>query len=89
MQLFEPSLLRNLLLEEFNAVRTFLAPYAAKYNVRDNVIQTVSANIPAALPTPEIGAFRDELSKSADSAEAMEKALRFLGKKTFVRLFPL
>jgi hypothetical protein len=45
-------------------------------------------NIPATLPSQEVGAFRDDLMKAASVVEALEKGFRFLGKSTFRRIFP-
>lgn len=88
VQVFEPPMLRTILFDEFNAVRHFVAPLAAKHPDVSAVRQTIIQNIPPTLPGQEVGAFKDELSKAADATDAMEKGLRFLGKKTFVRIFP-
>ncbi len=88
MELFEPHLLRTIVFDEFNAVRAYVGPTAGRYPIVAQVIQTINRNTPPSLPAPEVGAFRDELNKSADSTEAMEKALRFLGRKSFLRIFP-
>lgn len=86
--LFEPQLLRSILFDEFNAVRSFIAPVAARHPNIDTVRAAIIQNIPAELPAQETGAFRDELTKATDVAEAMERGLRFLGRKTFSRVFP-
>jgi hypothetical protein len=86
--LFEPQLLRSILFDEFNAVRSFIAPIAARHPNIETVRTTIMQNIPPELPTQETGAFRDELGKATDVAETLERGLRFLGRKTFSRVFP-
>ncbi len=88
VQLFEPHLLREILLYEFNGVRDFVSTRAEKYPDVEAVRKIIRENIPSSLPGPETGAFRDDLAKAQSSIEALEKGLRFLGKSTFLRIFP-
>jgi hypothetical protein len=87
VQLFEPQLLRTLELNEFNRARSFLAPRAAKYPDLAAVKADILSNIPQTLPTEERGAFENEVSKATTVIAAMELLLRFLGRRTFDRVF--
>jgi hypothetical protein len=88
-KIFEPQLLRAIVFDEFNAVRNYLQPYCQKYTNLDNVKATIAANVPPTLPKQESQAFETELAKAVNVLEAMERGLRFLGRKTFRRIFPL
>lgn len=88
VQIFEPQMLRTILFNEFDAVRRFVASHAIANPDVAAVRQKIIQNIPSTLPLQEVGAFKDELSKATDSTEALEKGLRFLGRDTFVRIFP-
>jgi hypothetical protein len=87
VQLFEPFLLRLIDLDEFNGVREFVAPYAARFPNLDQVKAMVKQNIPASFSQEERTAFQNEIDKETQVHEAMERFLRFLGKRTFVRVF--
>jgi hypothetical protein len=87
-KIFEPQLLRALVFDEFNAVRHYLASYCQKYTDLQAVKTTISTNVPPTLPTQESQAFETELTKATTVIEAMERGLRFLGRKTFNRIFP-
>jgi hypothetical protein len=88
VQLFEPQLLRTLELNEFNRVRLFLAPRAGAYPDLATVRTDILGNIPPTLPAEERGAFENEVTKATTVTAAMELLLRFLGRKTFDRVFP-
>jgi hypothetical protein len=88
-KLFEPQLLRAIVFDEFNAVRRYLEPYCQRYTTLQNVKSTIGENVPPTLPIQESQAFETELAKAATVMEAMERGLRFLGRKTFKRIFPL
>lgn len=88
VQLFEPYLLRLIVLDEFNSVRRFVKPIAAKYTDLNAVKTTIKQNIPAPLSSQERAAFENEIDKDTQVHEAMERFLRFLGKSTFQRVFP-
>ena len=87
-KIFEPPLIRRIIFDEFDAVRTFLAPYIAKYSNLTDVKALIAANVPPTLPPQESQAFETELNKAANVTQAMERGLRFLGRQTFVRIFP-
>jgi len=87
-QFFEPTLLQNILFDEFNSVRDFVSPLAVRYPDLQAVRQSILQNIPSTLPTQEVGAFKDELTKAVDVVEALEKGFRFLGQSSFRRIFP-
>src|SRR6476620_2494932 len=76
-QLFEPHLLRGVMFDEFNAVRSFVQPFQQAYPNLTDVRTTLSNNVPNTLPQPEIEAFRADLDKAVNVQEAMERGLRF------------
>jgi hypothetical protein len=86
--LFEPWLLRTILLNEFNAVRAYLQPRATKYPNLAQVKATIIANVPPTIPAPERTDFINEVSSTTTVIEAMEVLLRFLGSSTLERVFP-
>ena len=86
---FEPQLLRALVFDEFNAVRHYLEPYCQHYTDLNAIKATIAANVPPSLPVQESQAFETELAKATNVMETMERGLRFLGRKTFKRIFPL
>ncbi len=89
VQLFEPTLLRMILLDEFNAVRSYVKPYADKHSLLTDDRAKIKENIPSTLPTQERAAFESDLDKTSTVTEAMELFLRFLGRANFNRVFPL
>jgi hypothetical protein len=89
VQLFEPALLRGILLDEFNAVRNYIHPYAVKYSTLADNKARIKGNIPPSLLAQERAAFENDVDKAGTVTEAMEFFLRFLGRKTFNRVFPL
>jgi hypothetical protein len=89
VQLFEPHWLRTILLNEFNAVRAYVAPYVSRYSDLSDVKKRVKENIPPTLPDAERAAFESDLEKAATVVPAMELFLRFVGLGTFKRVFPL
>jgi hypothetical protein len=88
VQLFEPQLLRTILLNEFSAVREYVAPYAAKYPGLPMVQAKIKANIPPSLPAAERAAFENDIDHAPNEQIALEKFLGFLGRRTFNRVFP-
>lgn len=90
VQIFEPYLLRQILLDEFNAVRQLVRPIASKAKYKDinQVRDKIRQNIPETLSPQERVAFLNEIDKDLQVHEAMERFLRFLGKSTFKRVFP-
>ena len=89
VQLFEPALLRTILLDEFNAVRNYIQPYADKYSDLGADKVKIAQNIPPTLPPQERAAFDSDLDKTNAVIDAMELFLRFLGRASFNRVFPL
>jgi len=89
VQLFEPELLRTILLDEFNAVRQYIQPFATQYPDLNVVKERIKINIPPTLPLQERAAFENEVDKANTVIDAMERFLRFLGRGTFERVFPL
>jgi len=87
VQLFEPFLLRLIDLDEFNGVREFVEPYAARFPNLEEVKTKVKQNIPTSFSQEERTAFQNEIDKETQVHEAMERFLRFIGKRTFVRVF--
>jgi hypothetical protein len=94
IQIFEPFLLRSILIKEDDEVRNFVEPFAAKYPITagdktklDEVKQMIFGNIPKQLPDEERSAFKNDIEKDTQVHEAMEHFLRFLGRGTFLRVF--
>jgi hypothetical protein len=87
VQLFEPYLVRSIILEEFNEVRWFVSRYASKFSDLSTVKTMIKQNIPASLSQQERAAFENEVNKDEQAHEAMERFLRFGGRKTFLRIF--
>lgn len=89
VQLFEPALLRTILLDEFNAVRNYAQPHADKHSNLPDDKGKIKRNIPSTLPAQERAAFESDLDKTDTVIDAMELFLRFVGRATFNRVFPL
>jgi hypothetical protein len=83
VQLFEPSLMREVILDEFFAVRSFVQKYAASHPDLDALRALITENLPPDLPEPERQAFLSELALAKTVIEAMEKFLRFVGVSAF------
>lgn len=88
VQLFEPLLLRTILLNEFEAVRAYVLPRASKAGGLAKVKTDIKNNIPPTLPTDEKSAIENEVDKAADDVVAMERFFRLAGKQIFDRVFP-
>jgi hypothetical protein len=89
VNLFEPKLLRDILLDEFNAVRAFVTTRVDTHTDLTSVKERIEQAIPDTLPEPEKQAFLRELAQPTTVTEAMEKFLRFVGRGDFVLTFPL
>jgi hypothetical protein len=87
VQLFEPAMLRNILLREFLEARNYVTPYAASNPNLVAVKQQIKANVPASLEQLEKAAFENDVDKAESVPLAMEHFLRFLGRKIFERTF--
>jgi len=88
VQIFEPELLRRILLKEFDAVRAYIGPRTSKYANLQDVKTQIKTNIPRTLPKEERAAFQNDIDTSTTIADAMEAFLRFVGRATFSRVFP-
>jgi hypothetical protein len=86
VQIFEPWLLNNIRLDDFNHVRTFIKPHADRLDDLRQVKQCIKRNIPT-LPRVEMEAFLVDLDKTRSTTEAMELYLRRFGTTTFLRVF--
>jgi hypothetical protein len=89
VNLFEPKLLRDILLDEFNAVRAFVKPYANAYSDLVSVKERIEQAVPNTLSEPEKQAFLSELQHVTNVTEAMEKFLRFAGRADLAITFAL
>jgi hypothetical protein len=87
VQIFEPWLSRQLLLDEFNRLRGYLQPKATKYPDLALTQKQILANIPP-LPTPERSAFVADVNACTSVEDAMELCLRRTGRSTLERIFP-
>ncbi len=88
VQLFEPWLLRKIEIFEFNALRTFIQAAENHYNDLNDVKTKIRENIPP-LSKAEKVAFLADLDGKATVSEAMELYLRYFGKTSFKRIFPV
>jgi hypothetical protein len=88
VMLFEPWLLRTIDLDEFNQVRAFLAPKAAKHPQLSDVKARIAANVPGAIPTAERQAFLLDVNNATSVEEALELYLRLVGPSGLNRVFP-
>lgn len=89
VQVFEPWMLREIELEEFNAVREYVQPRSARYNDLTTVRTMIRQDLPQSFSPQERVAFEADLDKTTASVQAMELYLRFVGHRSFNRLFPL
>ena len=87
--LFEPWLLRTIELDEFNAVREFIAKAEKRYTNLTEVKTDIEDNIPPTLSNPEKAAFLTDLNEKDTVLEVMELYLQSFGKRSFERVFPL
>lgn len=88
VQLFEPWLLRDIKIDHFNSIRSYIQPRLITYNELTTVKQTIESNIPTTLPEAERKAFQQDISQAASIPEAMELFIGFLGLGSFERAFP-
>jgi hypothetical protein len=88
-RLFEPWLLQEIALDEFNVVRAFLAPIEAKYTDLAAVKAKLVANIPPTLDPTARAALITDIQSSADVESALELYLRQFGVVSIDRIFPV
>jgi hypothetical protein len=86
VNLFEPALLQNIDLNEFNQVRKFVADRAKKYKDLEVVKKTILENLPT-LEEVERKSFETDIEKATIVA-AMELYLRRFGRANFNMIFP-
>lgn len=84
---FEPWLLRNIELDEYNLLQKFVASRAEKYNDIDHVKNKITNNIPSKIPNAEKAAFLADLEARTTVTSAMNLYLRVYGKRNFSRVF--
>ena len=87
LQVFEPWLLTEIKLEEFNAVKEFISNAETKYSNLEVVKAKIMANIPSISDKDKV-IFKLDLDAKTTVSEAMELYLKKFGKKSFVRIFP-
>jgi hypothetical protein len=88
VRLFEPWLLRAILLDEHSAVEELINPRANKYPDLASVKTKIKNHIPQRLPKDESKAFEVDIDQSTSVAAAMELYLRAFGRKVFDQIFP-
>jgi hypothetical protein len=88
VQLFEPWLLDQVMLYEFNAVKKFIAPRAAAHLNLAQVKRDILENLPPAFSGPERTAFQADINNQTSVVDAMEMYLSRFGKASFDRVFP-
>lgn len=80
----------QLALQEWNAVREFVAPRANRYSDLAEVRRLISENMPPHLDEEESKALElDVEEKLEEVPEIMERYLKKAGRRTFKRVFPL
>jgi len=89
LQLFEPWLLFQIELDEFNGVRSYLEPFVARYPDLVDVKKRIKGNLPPSLPDAERSALELDVDTKQEVGAAMELYLRRFGERTFKRVFPL
>lgn len=89
VQVFEPWLLREIELEEFNTVREYVQPRSDRYSDLTAVRTKIKQDLPQSFSPQERAAFEADLDKTTTTVQAMELYLRFVGQRSFNRLFPL
>ncbi len=87
LQVFEPWLLTEIKLEEFNAVKEFIGNAETKYSSLEAVKTKIMENIPSISDKDKV-IFKLDLDTKTTVSEAMELYLRKFGKKSFSRIFP-
>ncbi len=87
VQLFEPWLLKSILIDEFNAVNDALRDRAAVYEDIATVKAQMIADMPS-LPDPERAALQLDINNAPTVKRAMEIYLRAFSVKALTKLFP-
>ena len=87
VQLFEPWLLDQITLYEFNAVRDYLKPRAARHTDLVQVKADILTNLPPTFSGPERTAFEADINKQTSVVGAMEMYLERFGTRSFDRVF--
>jgi hypothetical protein len=90
VQIFEPWLLRTILIDEFNAVSTFLDDKAGRYLVLADTQKKIVDNLPASngFPKAELTALKVDIAGATTPRAAMEIYLRSFGATALSKLFP-
>ncbi len=88
LQIFEPWLLTEIDLDEFNIVKEFVDNVEKKHSNLDEVKKKIIENIPSNLPKKDKSAFLLDLDDRKTVSNSMELYLRQFGKKSFNRVFP-
>lgn len=88
VMLFEPWLLRNIELYDFNVVRDYIGKRVSLYQDLADVKTRITSRIPIHAKE-EKRAFELDVENSADVIGAMELYLRSFGVDTYDRVFPL
>jgi hypothetical protein len=89
VQIFEPTLERSILLDEWNGLRTYIAPYVKKHKNLANNKEIAKNNIPEPLSKEEKAALEKDIDNADNVTELFELVVRNLGRKTLKRIFPL
>jgi len=90
VQIFEPWLLRTILIDEFNAVSAFLDDKAARYSVLADTQHKITDSLPTSngFPKAELTALRVDVAGATTPRAAMEIYLRAFGATALSKLFP-
>lgn len=89
VQIFEPWLLEEISLNEYNAVRNYLENKVALYShlSLENVKDKIKDNIPRNLKEKDKKVFKLDLSETTTAIDAMELYLATFGRETLERVF--
>lgn len=88
VQVFEPWLLRTLLVHEYNAVLEFVRPFEGKYPILTDAKQRAIAHKPATLPNAESQAFEVDIDRCRSVHDVLDLYLRTFGARSFQNAFP-
>jgi hypothetical protein len=89
VQPFEPALLRNMDVQADHEIRVYLQSRVEKYTDLHQVKTKIIENIPESLPDVERGAFEMDIRKRKNVYDCLAGCLKFLGKQSFERIFPI
>jgi hypothetical protein len=88
VMLFEPWLIRNIDLDHFNELMTYVGEAQKRYSDLDQIKSTIGHNIPRSFSDPEKATLKRDIDNAPTARDAMEIYLTYVGRRTFERVFP-